>query len=134
MTQLRFPDAFVWGAATAAYQIEGAAHEDGKGPSVWDMFCRKPGAVWNGHSGEIACDHYRRLEEDVALMQEMGLHAYRFSVSWPRVLPDGKGTINERGLDFYDRLVDALLAAGITRMSRCSIGTSRTNCTAKAAG
>lgn len=109
-----FPNGFVWGAATAAYQIEGAAAEDGKGPSVWDMFCRKPGAVWNGHSGEIACDHYHRVLDDVALMQSLGLQGYRFSISWPRVLPAGTGAVNERGLDFYDRLVDALLAAGIT--------------------
>ncbi len=108
-----FPDDFVWAAATASYQIEGAHDADGKGPSVWDRFCEKPGAVWNGDSGRIACNHYHRAEEDVALMAELGLRAYRFSVSWPRVLPRGAGSVNERGLDFYDRLVDLLLARGI---------------------
>jgi beta-glucosidase len=108
-----FPDGFVWGAAAAAYQIEGAAFEDGRGLSVWDVFCRKPGAVWNGHSGAVACDHYHRYKDDVALMREVGLRAYRFSVSWPRVIPDGTGAVNPAGLDFYSRLVDELLAAGI---------------------
>ncbi len=110
---MRFPDNFVWGAATAAYQVEGAAYADGKGPSVWDMFCQKPGAIWHGQSGAEACDHYHRYAEDVALMQTLGLPAYRFSIAWPRVLPAGTGAVNPRGLDFYDALVDALLAAGI---------------------
>src|SRR5512142_3384503 len=108
-----FPRDFLWGAATAAYQIEGAAAEDGKGPSVWDTFVRRPGATYHGHTGDVACDHYHRLREDVALMKRLGLRAYRFSVSWPRVLPEGIGRINEPGLAFYERLVDALLAAGI---------------------
>jgi len=108
-----FPDSFVWGAATAAYQIEGAWNEDGKGPSVWDMMCRKPGAVFRNHTGDVACDHYHRHREDVAIMRQIGLQAYRFSVSWPRVLPDGTGCLNEAGLAFYDRLVDDLLEAGI---------------------
>ncbi|WP_084958674.1 GH1 family beta-glucosidase [Thermoactinospora rubra] len=108
-----FPDGFVWGAATAAYQIEGAAREDGRGPSIWDTFCRTPGRVAGGHTGDVACDHYHRYAQDVALMRELGLGAYRFSVSWPRVQPDGSGPANPRGLDFYDRLVDRLLAAGI---------------------
>jgi beta-glucosidase len=108
-----FPPGFVWGAATAAYQIEGAAAEDGKGPSIWDAFCKKPGAIWNGQSGDVACDHYHRYKDDVALAKSLGLPAYRFSVSWPRVLPAGTGAINSKGLDFYDRLVDALLAARI---------------------
>ena len=108
-----FPKNFVWGAATAAFQIEGAAGVDGKGQSVWDMMCRKPGAVFRGHTGDIACDHYHRWREDIGLMREMGLHAYRFSVSWPRVLPAGSDRANEAGLAFYDRLVDGLLAAGI---------------------
>jgi beta-glucosidase len=108
-----FPDAFVWGAATAAYQIEGAATEDGKGPSIWDMFCRKPGAIWNDQSGDVACDHYHRYKEDVALAKSVGLRAYRLSVAWPRVLPAGTGAVNAKGLDFYDRLVDELLKAGI---------------------
>jgi beta-glucosidase len=111
---MKFPKDFVWGAAAASYQVEGAAYEDGKGLSVWDMFCRKPGAVWEGQSGEIACDHYHRYQEDVALMQEFGVQAYRFSISWPRVLPQGIGAVNPQGLDFYDRLVDELLRAGIT--------------------
>jgi beta-glucosidase len=108
-----FPRDFVWGAAAAAYQIEGAAREDGKGLSVWDVFCRKTGAIWNGQSGDAACDHYHRWREDVKLMQSLGLKAYRLSVGWPRVLPEGVGRVNRKGLDFYDRLVDALLAAGI---------------------
>ena len=108
-----FPRDFVWGAATAAYQIEGAAAEDGKGPSIWDAFCKKPGAIWNGQSGDVACDHYHRYKEDVALARSLGLRAYRFSVSWPRVLPEGTGAVNAKGLDFYDRLVDELLAAKI---------------------
>lgn len=112
-TDSRFPDSFVWGAAAASYQIEGAATADGKGPSVWDMFCRKQGAVWNGESGDVACDHYNRYREDVALMKQIGLGAYRLSISWPRVLPDGVGQPNEAGLSFYDRLVDELLAAGV---------------------
>jgi len=111
--RVSFPESFAWGAATASYQIEGAAAEDGKGPSVWDMFCRQPGKVWNGQSGDVACDHYHRYREDVGLMAEIGLKAYRFSVSWPRVLPEGIGKVNEAGLAFYDRLVDALLEAGV---------------------
>ncbi len=110
---LEFPQGFAWGAATAAYQIEGAWDEDGKGPSIWDVFCRIPGAIQDGDTGDVACDHYHRWQEDVALMRELGLRAYRFSISWPRVLPEGKGKVNRPGLDFYDRLVDALLAAGI---------------------
>ncbi|WP_370068549.1 GH1 family beta-glucosidase [Streptacidiphilus sp. MAP5-3] len=110
----RFPASFVWGASTAAYQIEGAAEEDGKGRSIWDAFVRRPGAVRDGHTGDIACDHYHRFPEDVALMRQLGLDAYRFSLSWPRVLPAGEGKVEPRGLDFYDRLVDALLEAGVT--------------------
>lgn len=106
-----FPPGFVWGAATAAYQIEGGVDE--RGESVWDMMCRRPGAIKGGHSGEIACDHHHRFRGDVALMREIGLQAYRFSISWPRVLPGGTGKINTKGLDFYERLVDELLAAGI---------------------
>jgi beta-glucosidase len=106
------PD-FVWGVATAAYQIEGAVAEDGRSPSIWDTFSRIPGAVDNGDTGDQACDHYHRWREDVALMRRLNIEAYRFSVAWPRVLPQGRGAVNQRGLDFYDRLVDALLAAGI---------------------
>jgi beta-glucosidase len=108
-----FPDSFVWGAATAAYQIEGAARDDGRGPSTWDVFCKRPGAVFEGHSGDVACDHYHRYRDDVGLMRELGLQGYRFSVSWSRVLPEGRGRVNEPGLAFYDRLVDLLLEAGI---------------------
>ncbi len=108
-----FPEDFVWGVSTASYQIEGAAYEDGKGLSVWDVFCRRPGAVWSGHTGDVACDHYHRWRDDVALMQSLGIPAYRLSVSWPRVLPEGTGAVNEKGLSFYERLVDALVGAGI---------------------
>ncbi len=104
---------FLWGAATSAYQIEGASQEDGKGPSIWDVFCAKTGATTRGETGETACDHYHRYREDVELMKRLNLGAYRFSVSWPRVMPAGRGAVNSRGLDFYDRLVDALCAAGI---------------------
>ncbi len=108
-----FPQGFVWGAATASYQIEGAVREDGRGESIWDRFSHTPGRVRNGDTGDVACDHYHRYREDVALMAELGLGAYRFSVSWPRVLPSGTGAVNQAGLDFYDRLVDELLAHAI---------------------
>ena len=111
---MSFPKDFAWGAATAAYQIEGAALEDGKKWSVWDMFCRKSGAVFNGYNGDVTCDHYHRYREDVALMKEIGLSAYRMSIAWARVLPDGVGAVNQKGIDFYRRLVDELLAANIT--------------------
>jgi beta-glucosidase len=109
---LRFPTGFVWGAATASFQIEGATTVDGRTDSIWDEFCRRPGAVANGDTGEPGADHYRRYADDVSLMTSLGLGAYRFSVAWPRVRPDG-GAVNAAGLDFYDRLVDSLLAAGI---------------------
>ena len=109
----QFPPEFVWGAATASYQIEGAAHEDGRGESVWDRFCATPGKVRNGDSGAVACDFYHRYRDDIALMRELGLDAFRFSIAWPRVIPTGRGTVNEKGLDFYDRLVDELLGNGI---------------------
>ena len=108
-----FPANFTWGAAAAAYQIEGAWDADGKGPSVWDMMTEQRGKVWDGHTGRTACDHYHRYPADVALMKAMGLQAYRLSVCWPRVQPAGVGAVNTKGLDFYDRLVDELLAAGI---------------------
>jgi beta-glucosidase len=107
------PPNFLWGAATAAYQIEGAVHEDGRGPSIWDRFCATPGKVRNGDTGEIACDFFHRSADDITLMRELGLKAFRFSVAWPRVVPDGRGAVNQAGLDFYDRLVDDLLASGI---------------------
>jgi beta-glucosidase len=110
---VKFPDTFIWGAATASYQIEGAVNEDGRGEAIWDRFCATPGKVYNGDSGAVACDHYHRYREDVQLMRELGLSAYRFSIAWPRILPTGKGQVNEAGLDFYERLVDALLAANI---------------------
>ncbi len=107
-----WPD-FVWGVSTSSYQIEGASQLDGRGSSVWDGFCREPGRIANGDTGEQACDHYHRYAEDISLMQQIGVSAYRFSVSWPRVLPMGRGGSNEAGLAFYDRLVDGLLAASI---------------------
>jgi beta-glucosidase len=105
----RFPQEFLWGTATAAYQIEGAWDADGRAASIWDTFCRVPGAIANGDTGDVACDHYHRWQGDVALLGDLGLNAYRFSVSWPRVLPHGAGRPNDRGLAFYDRLVDGLL-------------------------
>jgi beta-glucosidase len=109
----RFPDDFLWGAATAAYQIEGSPLADGAAPSIWHRFSHTPGMTENGDTGDIACDHYSRYEADVALMAELGLKTYRFSISWNRVLPDGFGRVNSRGIDFYSRLVDTLLARGI---------------------
>jgi beta-glucosidase len=107
-----FPRGFLWGTATSSYQIEGATGEDGRGESIWDRFCARPGAIGDGSSGAVACDHYRLWRDDIALMRELGVHAYRFSIAWPRIAPDGR-RIEPRGLDFYDRLVDGLLAAGI---------------------
>jgi beta-glucosidase len=111
--EARFPEGFLWGAATSAYQVEGAIREDGRSPSIWDTFCRVPGAIRDGHTGDVADDQYHRYREDVALMADLGLQAYRFSVAWSRVLPAGRGAVNEAGLDYYRRLVDELLAAGI---------------------
>ncbi|MGH8794059.1 MAG: family 1 glycosylhydrolase, partial [Stackebrandtia sp.] len=108
-----FPLDFVWGAATSAYQVEGSCDADGRGRSIWDVFAAEPGRILDGGTGEPGADSYRRLDEDVALMERLGLTAYRFSVSWPRVQPDGAGKIKSRGLDYYRRLVDTLLAAGI---------------------
>src|SRR5215471_16627513 len=108
-----FPQDFVWGVATAAYQIEGAAREDGRGPSIWDTFSHTPGKVLSGDTGDVACDHYHRWREDLALLAELGVGAYRLSVAWPRILPTGSGEPNSLGLDWYEQLVDALLAAGI---------------------
>ena len=110
----KFPKDFAWGTATASYQIEGATREDGRGLSTWDVFCDEPGRIDNGDSGAIACDHYHRWSEDIALMKELNLNSYRFSLSWPRILPDGDGKPNAAGLDFYNRIIDALLEVGIT--------------------
>jgi beta-glucosidase len=108
-----FPPNFLWGAASSAYQIEGAATADGRGPSIWDDFCHTPGKVWQDNTGDTACDHYHRWPEDVALMKSLNLQAYRFSISWTRILPNGIGPLNQKGVDFYSRLTDALLAANI---------------------
>ena len=108
-----FPPDFTWGVATSAYQIEGAVAEDGRTPSIWDTFCRVPGAVHNADNGDVACDHYHRMPQDVALIKSLGVDSYRFSVAWPRVQPGGRGPVNAKGLGFYDRLTDELLAAGI---------------------
>jgi beta-glucosidase len=113
MTTLHFPEGFYWGTATSSYQIEGAWNEDGKGPSIWDTFAHTPGKIKNGDTGDVANDHYHRYREDVALMRSLGANAYRFSIAWPRIFPNGTGQPNPKGLDFYDRLVDELSAAGI---------------------
>src|SRR6185437_15849675 len=115
--QLRFPQGFLWGAATAAYQIEGAPDADGKGPSVWDTFSHTPGKVRGGDTGDIACDSYRRYREDADLLRSLGLRAYRFSISWPRVFPDGSGKVNQAGLDHYRSLADALAERGIAAVA-----------------
>ena len=112
--QLRFPDGFLWGAATAAYQIEGAPDADGKGPSIWDTFSHTPGKVFHGDTGDVACDSYHRYPEDIATLQRLGVGAYRFSLSWPRIQPDGRGAVNPKGIDYYNRLIDGLLEKGIT--------------------
>ncbi len=113
MGKVSFPQNFLWGAATSSYQIEGAAQEDGRGESIWDRFARVPGKVEDGSNGDVACDHYHRAREDVRLMKSLGLQAYRFSIAWPRIQPEGRGRPNPKGLDFYSRLVDQLLEAGI---------------------
>lgn len=113
MTIFQFSKDFKWGTATAAYQIEGSATADGRGPSIWDTFAKTPGKVFNGDNGDMACDSYHRYEEDIALMNQLGIQSYRFSVSWSRILPDGDGEINQAGLDYYHRFVDKLLENGI---------------------
>lgn len=113
MTKMVFPKDFLWGAATAAYQIEGATFEDGRGESVWDRFAHTPGKIKNGDTGDVACDHYHRYKRDVALMKEIGLAGYRFSLAWPRLFPEGTGRPNPKGVDFYNSLIDELLAEGI---------------------
>ncbi|MDI9637618.1 GH1 family beta-glucosidase [Oscillatoria amoena NRMC-F 0135] len=114
MSSYQFPDDFLWGAATAAYQIEGAATEDGRKSSVWDTFSATPGKVLNGDTGMTACDHYHCYESDIELMVQLGIKNYRFSIAWPRIIPDGRGQVNEAGIDFYKRLLDRLQEAGIT--------------------
>ncbi|MES1167820.1 MAG: family 1 glycosylhydrolase, partial [Oleiharenicola lentus] len=111
---MSFPSNFTWGAAAAAYQIEGAVAEDGRAPSIWDTHSHQPGRIFEGHTGDVACDHYHRWPEDVALMRNLGIQAYRMSISWSRVIPKGTGKPNPKGLAFYDKLFDALLEAGIT--------------------
>ena len=114
MTTYRFPDGFIWGAATSAYQIEGSPLADGAKPSIQHRYAHTPGNTHNGETGDVAADHYHRWPEDVALMKEIGLKHYQYSIAWPRILPEGTGRVNQPGLDFYDRLTDALLESGIT--------------------
>src|SRR5512142_2756298 len=111
---MNFPTWFVWGTATAAYQVEGAWNEDGKSESIWDRFTHTPGKIEDASTGDVACDHYHRWRDDVALMRDLGVQAYRFSIAWPRILPNGRGRVNQPGIDFYSRLVDALLQENIT--------------------
>ena len=113
MSRLHFPDGFHWGTATASYQIEGAWQEDGKGESIWDRFAHTPGKIRGGHTGDLACDSYHRFAGDIALLRAMNLTSYRFSIAWPRIQPHGAGSPNAKGLDYYRRLVDGLLDAGI---------------------
>ncbi|MDP2872611.1 MAG: family 1 glycosylhydrolase, partial [Bacillota bacterium] len=108
-----FPKDFIWGVAASSYQIEGAAFEDGKGLSVWDMYAHREGKIWNNHNGDVAADHYHRYKEDVALMKEIGVQSYQVSINWPRVLPDGIGRVNQKGVDLYDKLIDELLTANV---------------------
>src|SRR5580704_10461927 len=108
-----FPEGFVWGVATASYQIEGAVREDDRDESIWDRFAHTPGKTKNGETGDVAVDHYHRYPEDIAIMKEIGVKGYRFSIAWPRIQPSGQGRTNQKGLDFYNRLVDALLEAEI---------------------
>src|SRR6187399_1179049 len=113
LSRAAFGPGFQLGVATSSYQIEGAVAEDGRGPSIWDRFSHTAGKTKLGHHGDSACDHYHRYEEDLSLLEWLGIDAYRFSIAWPRVFPSGRGSINQRGLDFYERLVDGLLARGI---------------------
>ena len=115
MARVSFPQDFLWGTATSSYQIEGAWNKGGKGESIWDRFAHTPGKIRDGSTGDTACDHYHRYKEDVSFMQQIGIRGYRTSVSWPRVIPNGIGVVNEKGLDFYDHLVDTCLAAGVQR-------------------
>jgi beta-glucosidase len=134
MPTLTFPTGFQWGAATAAYQIEGAIQEDDRGVSIWDTFCHQPGRVQNGDTGDTACDHYHRMEQDVALMAELGLQTYRFSVAWSRVMPFGRGAVNEKGLDFYSQSSTGSLTAASSPRSPCTTGTCPNRSRISAAG
>ena len=125
ITRADFPDGFLFGTATAAYQIEGATREGGRGPSVWDTFVARRGTINNGDTGDVACDHYHRWEEDLDLMADLGVDAYRFSISWPRVQPDGRGKVNQPGIDFYQRLVEGLVDRGIAPVVTLFTGTYR---------
>ena len=111
--KLALPKGFVWGTSTSSYQIEGAASEDGRGPSIWDTHCKLRGRVSNDDTGDVACDHYHRYPQDIQIMSDLGIQAYRFSLSWSRLMPRGRGSVNQKGLDFYDKLIDGLLQAGI---------------------
>lgn len=113
MDRMRFPDSFIWGASSSAFQVEGAAGEDGRSPSVWDIFCEKEGKILDGSNGAVSCDQYHHMEEDVALLAKLGIRAYRFSLSWSRILPEGTGKVNQRGIDYYNRLIDCLKSHGI---------------------
>src|SRR5206468_995173 len=113
MKTFRFPADFSWGTATASYQVEGAWNEDGKGESIWDRFAHTSGKIINGDTGDVACDQYHRYKEDVALMKQLGMRGYRFSISWPRIFPSGQGAVNQKGIDYYSRLIDELLANDI---------------------
>jgi len=134
MHKLEFPHDFLWGAATAAYQIEGAWQADGKGESIWDRFTHTPGKIVDGSTGNVACDHYHRWADDIALMKSLNIQSYRFSVAWPRILPAGRGRVNQAGLDFYSRLVDELLAADMLPFVTLYHWTCRKHCKMKGAG
>lgn len=130
----KFPQHFLWGAATAAWQVEGGHDADGKGPSIWDIYSHLPGTTYQGTTGDVAVDHYHRFREDVALMAEMGLQSYRFSISWPRLLPGGRGEVNEAGVQFYSDLIDELLAHNIEPMITLYHWDLPRRCRMKAAG
>jgi beta-glucosidase len=129
-----FPSGFLWGTATASYQVEGAVKEDGRAPSVWDTFSHTPGKVVNNATGDVADDHYHRYKEDVQLMNALGVKAYRFSIAWPRVFPQGDGAANPKGLDFYNRLIDEHWPMAFSRLPRCTTGTCRSRSRTVGAG
>lgn len=131
---MQFPKDFLWGTATSSYQIEGAVNEDGKGKSIWDVFTHVPGTVKDRSNGDVAIDHYHRFREDIRLMAKMGIRNYRFSISWGRILPDGTGTVNEKGLAFYSELVDCLLETASAPSARSITGIYPMHCTCAADG